>query len=66
MINITELHPQFITDEKGTKKSVVLSIETYQELIENIEDLAVIAKRKDESTTSHKKLLEELKVSGLL
>ncbi|NOQ63866.1 MAG: hypothetical protein GQ582_05085 [Methyloprofundus sp.] len=66
MINITELHPQFITDEKGIKQSVILPISTYQELIENIEDLVIIAERKEEPNTSHDKLLQELKTSGLL
>ena len=31
--------PQFITDHKGKKISVVLSIKDYQKLIEKLEDL---------------------------
>jgi len=66
MINTIELHPQFITDEKGMKQSVVLSMPVFQELLENLEDLAAIAERKDESLTSHADFLKELKGSGLL
>jgi len=66
MINAIELHPQFITDEKGTKQSVILSMPVFQELLENLEDLAAIAERKDESLTSHADFLKELKGSGLL
>lgn len=37
-----------MVDENGRKQSVVLSISEYQELLEDLEDLAVIAERKDE------------------
>ena len=50
MINIEELHPQFITDEKGHRKSVVLPIADFQELIHDLEDLAIIA-RSEEHTS---------------
>ena len=66
MINIAELHPQFITDEGGNKQSVVLSITDFQELIENLEDLTVMAERKAEPTTDHAEFIEELKNDGLL
>ena len=66
MINIVELHPKFITDENGIKQSVILPIATFQELVEDIEDLAAVAERRDESTTSHAEFLKELKISGLL
>jgi len=63
MINIQELHPQYITDEEGQKKSVILPIATFQELLEDIEDLVTIAERKDEPTISHEQLLKELEIS---
>lgn len=66
MINIEQLHPQFITDEKGNKKSVILPISALQELLEDINDLAMIAERKDEPTTTHNDLVNELKKDGLL
>jgi len=33
------LHPQYVVDEKGDRRSVVLSIEEFEELMEVIEDL---------------------------
>ena len=66
MINIVELHPKFITDENGTKQSVVLSMSTFQMLVEDLEDLAAVAERREEPTTSHNEFLKELKISGLL
>ena len=39
---------RFLIDEKGRKRSVVLPIADYQELLEDLADLAVIAERKEE------------------
>jgi len=58
MMNIEQLHPQFITDKKGNKQSVILSISALQELLEDINDLAMIAERKDEPTTTHTDLIQ--------
>ncbi len=66
MIDIKELNPEFITDKEGNKKAVVLSISDFLELIEDLEDLAVIAERKNEPTISHEDLLAELKNDGIL
>ena len=61
MIGINDLNPQFITNEAGEKISVVLPISRFQELLEDIEDLAVVAERREEPTISHEALLAELK-----
>ncbi len=66
MISLDKVCPQYITDEKGKKKSVILPISKFQELIEDIEDLAAVAERRDEPTISHKKFLAELKNDGLI
>lgn len=59
-------HPQYITDDKGEKVSVVLSMQEFENILEDIEDLAVIADRKDENKTSHADFLKELKADGIL
>ena len=51
------MNTQFIVDESGVKRAVILPVEDYEELPEDIHDLTVIAERKDEPTIS----LEELK-----
>lgn len=66
MISIKEIKREFVTDENGNKKSVILSIADFQELIEDIEDLAAIAERRSEITVSHEKVLEELRNDGLI
>ncbi|MBL1242838.1 MAG: hypothetical protein COA30_06900 [Sulfurimonas sp.] len=60
------LHPQYITDDSGDKVSVIITIEEFENMLEDIEDLTAIADRKNENTTSHKKFLEELKSDGTL
>lgn len=52
---------QYITSESGEKKSVILSIEKYESMREDLHDLAVIAERKSEenfSLSDMKRLLE--------
>ena len=66
MIDIEQLHPQYITDEKGQRKSVILPMTDFQGLVRDLEDLAVVAERRDEPTTSHADFIKELKSSGLL
>jgi hypothetical protein len=57
---------QFIVDEAGVRKAVILPMEDYEELLEDIHDLAVIAERKDEPTISLENLKERLKADGLI
>jgi len=57
---------QFIVDESGIKKAIILPMEDYEELLEDIHDLAVIAERKDETTISFEDLKKRLKADGLI
>ena len=66
MVGLKDLNPQFITNEAGEKISVVLPLSTFQELLEDIKDLAVVAERREEPPISHEALLEELKQDGLI
>ena len=56
---------QFLTNEKGRKTAVVLPIENYEKLQEDLEDLAVIAERRDEETIPHDEFKKGLKRNGL-
>ena len=60
------LHPQYITDDTGEKVSVVIDMQEFENMLEDIEDLTAIADRKDEDTTSHTDFLQELKADGIL
>ncbi len=60
------LHPQYITDEKGERTAVVLSIQDFEKFLEDIEDLAIVAERKDEKVISHQDLIKELKQDAII
>jgi len=53
-----ELHPQYVVNEKGQKKAVILPVEEYEELLEDLSeelledlsDLAIAAERREEGT----------------
>jgi hypothetical protein len=57
---------QYLTDELGTKTSVVIPVETYEEMLEDIQDLVAIAERKNEESVPFDEVVKRLKVDGLL
>ena len=57
---------QYVSDEAGRRTAVLLPIEEYERLLEDLQDLAAIAERRDEPTVSHEDLVAELKRDGLL
>ncbi|WP_257264309.1 hypothetical protein [Endozoicomonas sp. ONNA2] len=56
--------PQYITDDKGNRVSVVLPVDQYQELLDDLEDLAAVAECKGEDTLSHDEVIKQLKDSA--
>ena len=65
-MDLTQLNPQFVVNEAGEKTAVILPIAIFEELLEDIQDLAALAERRDEPTISHDDLLADLKKDGLL
>ena len=66
MATAQKFHPQFVTDPEGRKTAVILSIEEYNELLEDLSDLAVVSERMNEPTIPHNKVVAELKEDGYL
>ncbi len=66
MIEIQNFQAQFITDENGKKTAVILPIEEFEELLEDLEDLAVMAERREEPAISFEEVMERLKHDGFL
>jgi PHD/YefM family antitoxin component YafN of YafNO toxin-antitoxin module len=56
---------QFLTDKKGRKAAVVLDIAEYEKLLEDVDDLAIIAKRRGEETIPHAEFKKGLKRRAL-
>jgi len=57
---------KFITDDKGKRKAVILDIKFYEEILEDLEDLRLLAERRDEATSSLPEVEERLKARSLL
>ena len=57
---------KYIVDEKGNKTAAILPIKKYEDLMEDLHDLAVVAERRDEPTITFVKLKERLRKNGLL
>lgn len=66
MLNLETLKVQYITDGKGKKSAAVIPIEQFYQLLEDLDDLAVAAERREEPVISHQQAIDELKADGLL
>ncbi|HYE72898.1 MAG TPA: hypothetical protein VEF04_06190 [Blastocatellia bacterium] len=66
MVDLKNLEVQYVMNQAGEKTAVILSIAKFEGLLEDLEDLAAVAERRDEPTISHDELLAELKQDGLL
>jgi len=66
MLKPDDIEYQYVTDVTGEKTAVVIPIGIFERLLEDLEDLAALAERRDEETISHADLIAELKANGLL
>ena len=66
MLDVKQLELQYVTNDAGEKTAVILPINQFEELIEDMEDLAMASEQCDESSISHKDLVAELKRDGLI
>ena len=51
---------QYLTDEHGDRTAVVLPISDYEKLLEDLDDLAIVAQRRDEPLIPHDQFIAEL------
>ena len=56
----------YVVDANGRKTAVLLSLEQYERLLEDLHDLAKVAERRDEKTISLDELKRRLKKDGVL
>ena len=52
----------YVVDENGNRKAVMLPIEEYEELLEDLEDLALIAQRRNEPTVPLDVVVQQLEI----
>ncbi len=63
---MTQLHTQYITDNTGQRVSVVIPLAEFEELLEDLNDLAIAAERRNEPTITHNELLAGLQRDGII
>ena len=49
-----EFQEWYVVNEKGQKIAVIIPVKEYEELLEDIHDLAIIAERRDEPAITFK------------
>ena len=57
---------QYVTNQAGEKTAVILPINEFEELLEDLQDLASVAERRSDDSISHDELLAELKRDGII
>ena len=60
------LREQYIVDAKGSKTAVILPLEQYGQLMEDLHDLAIVAERREEEPISLKEMKQWLEEDELL
>ena len=63
---MSAVQEQYVTDTKGKKKGVILSLKRYQQLMEALHDLAVVAERREEKSISLEEMKRRLKNDDIL
>ncbi len=55
-----KLKEQYIVNKSGKKTAVILPVDEFEELLEDLHDLSVIAERKNEPSISHSEVKKQL------
>jgi PHD/YefM family antitoxin component YafN of YafNO toxin-antitoxin module len=63
---LKEAAEQYVVDSRGKKRGVILSLDRYQRLLEDLHDLAVVAERRVEEPVAFDEMRERLRQDGLL
>ena len=61
-----QLQEQYVVDTKGRKTAVILSLKRYEQVMEDLHDLAIVAERREEKPISLEEMKRRLREDGLL
>lgn len=64
MLEMDERRTQYQTDAQGRRTAVVVPVSEYEQLLEDLHDLAVVAERRDEDTIDEAELRRRLASGG--
>jgi PHD/YefM family antitoxin component YafN of YafNO toxin-antitoxin module len=57
---------QYVVDQSGKKQGVLLPVDRYNQMLEDLHDLAVVAERRGEKPVSVEEMKKRLRRNGLL
>ncbi len=60
MLKIKDLNVRYITDKNGKKTQVILDLKDFEQLLEDLQDLAATAERREEESIPHEELAKQL------
>jgi prevent-host-death family protein len=66
MGKVREPEATYVVDEKGKRKAVIVPLERYERLMEDLADLSAIAARKKEKSIPWSEVKKKLKRDGLV
>ncbi|MCD6554030.1 MAG: type II toxin-antitoxin system Phd/YefM family antitoxin [Chloroflexi bacterium] len=59
------LREQYVVDSEGERTAVILPVKRYEQLLEDLHDLAVVAERREEEPISLEEIKRRLREDGL-
>ena len=62
----TQLQEQYVVNPEGHRTAVILSLVRYEQVMEDLHDLAIVAERREEAPISLKEMERHLREEGLL
>jgi PHD/YefM family antitoxin component YafN of YafNO toxin-antitoxin module len=65
-VTLEKSQEQYIVDANGNKTAVILDIELYEQMLEDIHDLAVVAERRSQQSISLADIKERLSLNETL
>jgi PHD/YefM family antitoxin component YafN of YafNO toxin-antitoxin module len=65
-VTLEKSQEQYIVDANGNKTAVILDIALYEQMLEDIHDLAVVAERRSQHSISLADMKKRLSLNGTL
>jgi PHD/YefM family antitoxin component YafN of YafNO toxin-antitoxin module len=65
-VTLEKSQEQYIVDAHGNKTAVILDIALYEQMLEDIHDLAVVAERRSQQSISLADMKKRLSLNGTL
>ena len=62
----TQIHEQYVVNPEGHRTAVILSLERYEQVMEDLHDLAIVAERREEAPISLERMERRLREDELL